>query len=410
MASPFERIKSAWNAFMGRDPTVTKYWHGGFGTRPDRMRHRIQNERSIINSIYNRIAVDSSSIDIKHVRLSEDDNYDETIKSNLNHVLTKEANIDQTGRSMILDAIYSMLDEGCVALVPTDLTEDPNVTESYDVLEVRVGKILEWYPKEVRLEVYNETDGKKREVVLDKRYVPIIENPFYSTMNEPNSTLQRLLRVLSQLDRVNEQSAAGKMDLIIQLPYPTKSSARKREAEDRRKNLEDQLTGSQYGVGYIDASEKVIQLNRSVENNLWNQAEELKADLFNQLGMTMEILNGTANEQTMLNYYSRIIEPIMTAITEEMERKWLSKTAQTQGQAIRFFRNPFKLIPVSQLAEMSDKLTRNEIMTSNEIRTKAIGIEPSKDPKADQLVNSNLNQPEERKETEIVKEDEKINM
>lgn len=410
MASPFERLKSAWNAFLGRDPTVTKYWHGGFRTRPDRIRHRIQNERSIINSIYNRIAVDSSSIDIKHVRLNEDDNFDETIKSNLNHVLTKEANIDQTGRAMILDAIYSMLDEGCVALVPTDLTEDPNVTESYDVLEVRVGKILEWYPKEVRLEVYNETDGKKREVVLDKRYVPIIENPFYSTMNEPNSTLQRLLRVLNQLDRVNEQSAAGKMDLIIQLPYPTKSSARKREAEDRRKNLEDQLTGSQYGVGYIDASEKVIQLNRSVENNLWNQAEELKADLFNQLGMTMEILNGTANEQTMLNYYSRIIEPIMTAITEEMERKWLSKTAQTQGQAIRFFRNPFKLIPVSQLAEISDKFTRNEIMTSNEIRTKAIGLEPSKDPKADQLVNSNLNQPEERKETEIVKEDEKINM
>lgn len=395
---------------MGRDPTVTKYWHGGFGTRPDRMRHRIQNERSIINSIYNRIAVDSSSIDIKHVRLNEDGNYEETMDSFLNNALTKEANIDQTGRAMILDAVYSMLDEGCVALVPTDLTTNPNLTEAYDVLEVRVGKILEWYPREVLLEVYNETNGKKREVVLDKRYVPIIENPFYSTMNEPNSTLQRLLRVLNQLDRVNEQSAAGKMDLIIQLPYPTKSSARKREAEDRRKNLEDQLTGSQYGVGYIDASEKVIQLNRSVENNLWSQAEELKADLFNQLGMTMEILNGTADEQTMLNYYSRIVEPIMTAITEEMERKWLSKTAQTQGQAIRFFRNPFKLIPVSQLAEISDKFTRNEIMTSNEIRTKAIGLEPSKDPKADQLVNSNLNQPEERKETEIVKEDEKINM
>lgn len=410
MAFPFDRFKSAWNAFMGRDPTVTKYWYGGSGTRPDRTRHRIQNERSIINSIYNRIAVDSSSIDIKHVRLNGDGNYDETMNSHLNDVLTKEANVDQTGRVMILDAVYSMLDEGCIALIPTDLTADPNVTESYEVLEARVGKIVEWYPQDVRVELYNETIGKKEEVVVGKRYTPIIENPFYSIMNEPNSTLQRLLRVLNQLDRVNEQNAAGKMDLIIQLPYPTKTDARKREAEHRRKNLEEQLTGSQYGVGYIDASEKVIQLNRSVENNLWNQAKELKEELFNQLGMTMEILNGTADEKTMLNYYSRVIEPILTAIIEELERKWISKTAQSQGQAVRFFRDPFKLVPISNIADIADKFTRNCIMTSNEMRSK-IGLVPSKDPKADQLINSNLNQPEEEsKETKVVNGEEKIDL
>lgn len=410
MAFPFDRFKWAWNAFMGRDPTVTKYWYGGSGARPDRTRHRIQNERSIINSIYNRIAVDASSIDIKHVRLNDDGNYDETMNSHLNDALTKEANVDQTGRVMILDAVYSMLDEGCIALVPTDLTADPNVTESYEVLEARVGKIVEWYPQEVRVELYNETIGKKEEVVVGKRYTPIIENPFYSIMNEPNSTLQRLLRVLNQLDRVNEQNAAGKMDLIIQLPYPTKTDARKREAEHRRKNLEEQLTGSQYGVGYIDASEKVIQLNRSVENNLWNQAKELKEELFNQLGMTMEILNGTADEKTMLNYYSRIIEPILTAIIEELERKWISKTAQSQGQAVRFFRDPFKLVPISNIADIADKFTRNCIMTSNEMRSK-IGLVPSKDPKADQLINSNLNQPEEEsKETKVVNGEEKIDL
>lgn len=409
MAFPFDRFKMAWNVFMGRDPTVMGYWPGGTGARPDRTRHRIQNERSNINSIYNRIAVDASSIDIKHVRLNDDGNYDETIKSHLNDVLTKESNIDQTGRAMIRDLVYSMLDEGCIALVPTDLTADPNVTDSYEVLEARVGKIVEWYPQKVRVELYNETTGKKEEVIVDKRHTPIIENPFYSIMNEPNSTLQRLLRVLNQLDRVNEQNAAGKMDLIIQLPYPTKSEARKREAEHRRKNLEDQLSGSQYGVGYIDASEKVIQLNRSVENNLWNQAKELKEELFNQLGMTMEILNGTADEKTMLNYYSRIIEPILTAIIEELERKWISKTAQSQGQAVRFFRDPFKLVPISNIADIADKFTRNCIMTSNEMRSK-IGLVPSKDPKADQLINSNLNQPEEEsKKTKVVNGEEKIN-
>lgn len=410
MAFPFDRFKSAWNAFMGRDPTIINYWDRGSGTRPDRIRHRIQNERSIINSIFNRMAVDASSIDIKHVRLNDDGNYDETIKSHLNDILTKEANIDQTGRSMIRDLVYSMLDEGCVALVPTDLTADPNITESYDVLEARVGKILEWYPKKIRVEVYNEEKGRKEEVVLDKRCTPIIENPFYSIMNEPNSTLQRLLRVLNQLDRVNEQNAAGKMDMIIQLPYPTKNKARKIEAEERRKNLEDQLSGSQYGIGYIDSSEKVIQLNRSVENNLWVQAKDLIEDLFNQLGMTMEIINGTADEKTMLNYYSRVIEPILTSIVDELERKWISKTAQSQHQAIRFFRDPFKLVPISNIADIADKFTRNCVMTSNEIRSK-IGLVPSKDPKADQLINSNLNQPEEKKkEIEVDKDDEKIDL
>lgn len=407
MASPIDRFKSAYNAFMGRSPTVKTYYYGGSGSRPDRTRRRIQNERSIINSIYNRISIDCSSIDIKHVRTNEDGDYDETMDSHLNRVLTLDANVDQTGRAMITDLVYSMLDEGCVALFPTDLTADPYRTDSYDVIEARVAKIVEWFPKHVRIEVYNEEIGRKEQLVVEKRYTPIIENPFYQIMNEPNSTLQRLIRVLNQTDRVNEQNSAGKMDLIVQFPYVIKSEARAKMAEDRRKNIEAQLTGSQYGIAYIDGSEKVIQLNRAVENNLWNQAKDLKTELFDQMGLTMEILNGTASADTMLNYYSRTIEPILTAITEEIERKWISRTAQSQHQAIRFFRNPFKLVPVNSLAEIADKFTRNEIMTSNEIRTKAIGLPPSKDPKADKLINSNLNQPEE-KQTDIIKE--KINV
>lgn len=404
MASPLERFKSAYNAFMGRAPTVKTYYYGGNGSRPDRIKHIIQNERSIINMMYNRISVDGASIDIKHVRVDENGDYVETLKSHLNRVLNLEANVDQTGRAMLQDYIYSILDEGCVALVPTDLTTDPNFTDSYEVLEARVGKIVEWFPKSIRVEVYNENTGKKEQLIVEKRYTPIVENPFYQIMNEPNSTLQRLIRVLNQLDRLNEQASAGKMDLIVQLPYVVKTEAKQKQAEERRKSIEAQLTGSQYGIAYIDGSERVIQLNRAVENNLWNQAKELKEDLFNQTGLTMEILNGTASDTTMLNYYSRIIEPILTAIVEEIERKWISKTAQAQRQAIRFFRNPFKLVPVSQMAELSDKLTRNEIMSSNEIRTKAIGLPPSKDPKADQLVNANLNQPEEK----VIKEKEEI--
>lgn len=409
MASPLDRFRSAYNAFMGRAPTNRTYYYGGSGSRPDRTRHRIQNERSIVNSIINRIAVDAASIDVKHVRVDDDGDYVETMNSRLNRVLTSDANIDQTGRAMLQDFIYSMLDEGCVALVPTDLTADPNFTDAYEVIEARVGKIVEWFPKHIRVEVYNEETGRKDQLLLEKRYTPIVENPFYSIMNESNSTLRRLIRVLNQLDRVNEQNSAGKMDLIVQLPYLVKGDSKKRQAEERRKNIEAQLTGSQYGIAYIDGTEKVIQLNRPVENNLWNQAKELKEDLFNQMGFTMAILNGTADDKTMLNYYSRIIEPILTAIVEEIERKWISRTAQSQNQGIRFFRDPFKLVPVGDLAEISDKLTRNEIMSSNEIRVR-VGLPPSKDPKADQLINSNLNQPEEKKTEEVQEETDKIDL
>ena len=409
MASPLDRFRSAYNAFMGRAPTSRTYYYGGSGSRPDRTRHRIQNERSIVNSIINRIAVDAASIDVKHVRVDDDGDYVETMNSRLNRVLTSDANIDQTGRAMLQDFIYSMLDEGCVALVPTDLTADPNFTDAYEVIEARVGKIVEWFPKHVRVEVYNEETGRKDQLLLEKRYTPIVENPFYSIMNESNSTLRRLIRVLNQLDRVNEQNSAGKMDLIVQLPYLVKGDSKKRQAEERRKNIEAQLTGSQYGIAYIDGTEKVIQLNRPVENNLWNQAKELKEDLFNQMGLTMAILNGTADDKTMLNYYSRIIEPILTAIVEEIERKWISRTAQSQNQGIRFFRDPFKLVPVGDLAEISDKLTRNEIMSSNEIRVR-VGLPPSKDPKADQLINSNLNHPEEKKTEEVQEETDKIDL
>lgn len=410
MASPLDRFKSAYNAFMGRAPTKIVYY-GGSGARPDRTRRRIQNERSIVNSIYNRIAVDSASIDIKHVRLDDKQNYKETIYDSLNRVLSLEANVDQTGRKMIMDLVYSMLDEGCVALFPTDLTANPALTDSYEVIEARVSKIVEWYPKDVLLEVYNENSGKKEQILAEKRYTPIVENPFYEIMNEPNSTLQRLIRVLNQLDKINEQLSAGKMDLIVQLPYIAKTEAKQKQAEERRRSIEAQLTGSQYGIAYIDGTEKVIQLNRPIENNLWNQAKELKTELFDQMGLTMEILNGTADEKTMANFYARIIEPIMTAIVEEIERKWISRTAQTQGQGIRFFRDPWKLVPVASLAEMSDKLTRNEIMTSNEVRTK-IGLQPSDDPKADQLVNANINQAgDEAQSTDIVEEtDEKIDL
>lgn len=409
MASPLDRFKSAYNAFMGRAPTNRTDCYSGNGSRPDRTRHRIQNERSIVNSIINRISVDACSIDVKHVRVDDDGDYVETMKSRLNRVLSSDANIDQTGREMIKDLIYSMLDEGCVALVPTDLTANPNFTDAYEVIEARVGKIVEWFPKHVRVEVYNEETGRKDQLLLEKRYTPIVENPFYSIMNEPNSTLQRLIRVLNQLDRVNEQNSAGKMDIIVQLPYLVKGDAKKRQAEERRKNIEAQLTGSQYGIAYIDGTEKVIQLNRPVENNLWNQAKELKEDLFNQIGITMAILNGTADEKTMLNYYSRIIEPILTAIVEEIERKWISRTATSQNQRIKFFRDPFKLVPVGDLAEISDKLTRNEIMSSNEIRVR-VGLPPSKDPKADELINSNLNQPDEKKTEEVQEEKEKIDL
>lgn len=393
-----ERFRNGWNAFLGRDPTF-KYRYGGSSVRPDRIRLSRTNARSIVNSIYNRIAVDVAAMNINHVRLNEEGNYEETINSDLNNALTIEANIDQTGRALVQDIVMSMFDEGCVAIIPVDTDEDPEDTAGYKIYTLRTGKITQWFPTEVRVEVYNERIGRKEEIDLPKSMVAIIENPFYSIMNEPNSTLQRLIRVLSQLDRTNEECSAGKMDLIVQLPYVVKSKAREIQAEKRRKDLEAQLTGSQYGIGYIDGTERVIQLNRSVENNLWSQAKDLTFELYNQLGLTQSIFDGTADEKTLLNYYDRTINPIITAIVEEMQRKWLSKTARSQGQAIRFFRDPFKLIPVSQLAEMSDKLTRNEIMTSNEVRS-VIGLKPSKDPKADELRNSNLNHPDENQNEE----------
>lgn len=398
MTSIGERVKRSWNAFMGRDPTYYGGIRYGPSTmyKPDRVRLSTDNIRSIMNTIFNRIAVDCSQVSILHVRLDEvQGHYKETIKSTLNECLTLNANIDQTGRALIQDAVMSMFDEGCVAIVPTDTIGDPRLTESYQIESLRVGQIKEWAPYEVKLNVYNEAIGRKQDLVMRKKDVAIIENPFYTIMNERNSTAQRLIRVLNQIDRTNEHNSSGKMDLIIQFPYSLKSPSKRELAEIRRKDLEEQLTGSQLGVGYIDATERVTQLNRSIENNLWTQAKDLTNQLFNQLGLTESIFNGTADEKTKLDYYNRTIEPIMSAISLEMERKWLSKTARSQAQAIRFFRDPFKLVPVNDLAEIADKFTRNEIMSSNEIRA-VVGMAPSSEPKADQLTNSNLYQTKDR--------------
>lgn len=397
-----DRFKNAWDAFMGRDPTVIptfSYYSGS--SRIDRKRLNRNSLKTILSSVYNQIAVDCASIRLNHVRLDENGRYKETIKDGLNRVLTKEANIDQTGRDLVQDIVMSLLDEGSVAVVPVSTSENPNKTDSYDVYELRTGKITEWFPDRVQVEVYNERVGKKESIILSKRYVAIIENPFYAIMNEPNSTAQRLLRVLNQLDRMNEEHSSGKLDLIIQLPYVVKSESRRRQAESRRKDIETQLTDSAYGIAYTDGTERIVQLNRSLENNLWEQAKELQEQLYNQLGLTKSIFDGTADEKTLLNYNNRTIEPILSSITEEMERKWISRTAQTQGQAIRFFSDPFKLVPVEQLAEIADKFTRNEIMTSNEIRS-VIGMKPSDDPKADELRNSNLNHPDEEGTTSTV--------
>ena len=396
MPSLGERLKNSWNAFLGRDPTRQYYEaaYGGSSYRPDRVRLSRGNERSIVTSIYNQIAVDVSQVNIKHVRVNENNQFTEVIYSNLNHALTKSANIDQTGRSLIKDLVLSMFDEGVVAIVPIVTTANPNTNNSYDIYELRTAKILEWFPKDVRIEIYNDITGNRQQMVVGKKYTAIIENPFYAIMNEPNSTLQRLIRVLNQIDRLNDKNSAGKLDLIVQVPYPIKLKARKEQAEMRRRELEEQLTGSQYGVAYTDVTEKIVQLNRPLENNLWEQAKDLIEQLYNQLGFSPTIFDGTADEKAMLNYNNRTITPIITAITEEMERKWLTQTAITQGQAIRFFTDPFKLVPVADLAEIADKFTRNEIMTSNEIRA-VIGMQPSDDPKADMLINSNLNQSNE---------------
>ena len=389
------RLKHAWNAFFNRDPT-NGYSSGGMGYyyRPDRPRFTRGNERSIVTSIYNRIAMDVASVDIKHCRLDDNERYISEINSGLNSCLNLEANIDQTGRAFKQDIVMSMFDEGCVAIVPVDTSLNPNVTNSYDILSIRTGKILEWYPEHVKVRVYNEKKGKKEEIILPKRMVGIIENPLYAVINEPNSTMQRLIRKLSLLDITDEQTASGKLDLIIQLPYIIKTEARRQQADQRRKDIEMQLAGSKYGIAYTDATERITQLNRSVDNNLMKQIEYLTSMLYGQLSITQEIMDGTANEQTMLNYSNRTVDTIVSTIANEFKRKFLSQTARTQMQSITYFRDPFKLAPLNNIAEIADKLTRNEIMTSNEIRQK-IGLKPSKDPKADQLINSNIAQAKE---------------
>lgn len=388
-----DRFQNAWNAFRNKDPSNGSYFSYGESSsiRPDRPRLIRGSERSIINSIINRISIDASSIDIKHVRLDENQRYTEDVNSGLNNCLTLEANLDQTSRAFFQDVVTSMLDEGCVAVIPVDTSIDPRNTDSYDILSLRTGKILEWYPKHIRVQVYNERTGRKEEIVVEKRTTAIIENPMYSVMNEYNSTMQRLTRKLALLDITDESTASGKMDLIIQLPYTIKTETRKAQAESRKKDIEMQLATSKYGIAYIDSTEKITQLNRSVENNLMKHVEYLTSMLYSQLGLTAEVMNGTADEQTMLNYNNRTIEPILSAIVDEFKRKFLTKTARTQSQSIEFFRDPFRLVPVNNIAEIADKLTRNEIMTSNEIR-KIVGMKPSKDPKADELRNKNLSQ------------------
>lgn len=389
------RLKHAWDAFTNKDPT--SYYRNlgaSYSYRPDRPRLTRGNERSIITSVFNRIALDAAAINIKHCKLDENGRLISIMNSKLNNCLNVEANVDQTGRAFIQDVVMSMLDEGCVAIVPTDTNLDPKITESYDILSLRTGKILDWYPAHVKVRVYNEATGRKEDIILPKKCVGIVENPLYAVINEPNSTMQRLIRKLNLLDAIDEQSGAGKLDLIIQLPYTIKSDARRKQAEDRRKDIEMQLAGSKYGIAYTDATERVTQLNRSVDNNLMKQIEYLTSMVYSQLGITQTILDGTADEKTMLNYYNRSIEPIISAIVDEMKRKFLSKTARSQLQSIEFFRDPFKLVPVNEIAEIADKFTRNEIMTSNEIR-QVIGMRPSDDPKADKLVNSNISQPTE---------------
>ena len=392
------RLKHAWNAFMNRDPTYRYYDYGSsYGQRPDRARMSRGNERSIATSIFNRIALDVSGIEIKHCRLDENGRFLGEIDSNLNSCLNLEANIDQTGRAFIQDVVISMLDEGSVAIVPVDTTLDPMKTNSYDILTMRTGKILEWYPAHVKVRVYNDRTGEKEDIMLPKSTVGIIENPLYAVINEPNSTMQRLIRKLRLLDITDEQTASGKLDLIIQLPYTIKSELRRAQANQRRDEIENQLVNSKYGIAYTDGTERVTQLNRPVENNLMNQIEYLQKMVYSQLGITQTIMDGTADEKTMLNYYNRTIEPIISAIVDELKRKFLTKTARSQNQSIKYFRDPFKLVPIDNIAEIADRFTANEILTSNEVR-QIIGMKPSDDPKADQLINSNIKHPEEIQE------------
>lgn len=387
------RIRRAWNVFKNRDPMTDMSWRLGYGDsqRADRVILSSNNEKTIVNAIYNRIALDVASLKFRHVRLDENERFKEEMSTGLNEVLKTEANLDQSGRAFVHDMVLSMIDEGVVAAVPVETTDDPEVSSSYDILQMRVGPIVEWYPQHVKVRLYNSVTGQRQEFTFRKRDVAILENPFYAVMNAPNSTLQRLIRKLRLLDVIDEQAGSGKLDLIIQLPYTIRSEARQQQAEIRRKSVEDQLAGNKLGIAYIDSTEKVIQLNRSVENNLLKQVEYLTSMLYSQLGFSQSILDGTADEQTMLNYQNKTVEPLASTITDEFKRKFLTKTARTQGQSIMFFTEPFRITPVSQIAEIADKFTRNEILTSNEIR-QIIGIKPSDDPKADELRNSNLNQ------------------
>jgi hypothetical protein len=388
------RLAHAWNAFTGQDPEIRPADYGAaYGTRPDRVRMFITNERSIISSIYTRLAIDVASVPIRHIRLDDGGRYVDDINSGLNSCLTLEANLDQAPRAFRQDLVMTLFDKGVAAVVPVDTTIAPTNPGSFDVLTMRVGEIVQWYPAHVKVSLYNEQTGRREEITVPKRNCAIIENPLYSVMNEPNSTLQRLLRKLNLLDAVDEQSSSGKLDLIVQLPYVIKSDARRQQAEQRRKDIEFQLKGSQYGIAYTDGTEKITQLNRPVENNLLSQIQYLTEMLYSQLGLTPEVMNGTADEKTMLNYTNRAIDPVLTSIVEAMRRSFLTKTARTQGQSVDYFRDPFKLMPLSNIADVADKLTRNEITSSNEIR-QFIGLKPSPDPKADQLRNSNMPQSE----------------
>ena len=386
------RLKHAWNAFTGNVQMNYRDLGMSYSYRADRPRMSRGNERSIVTSVYNRIALDVAALNVQHVRLDENGRFLSVIDDGLNNCLTLEANVDQTARSFVQDVVVSMFDEGSVAIVPVDTTTDPNVSGSYDIQSLRVGQILDWYPQYIRARVYNEQTGRKEDIVVPKSAVAIIENPLYAVINEPNSTMQRLIRKLNLLDVIDEQSGSGKLDLIIQLPYVIKTEARRQQAENRRKDIENQLSGSKYGIAYTDGTEHITQLNRSVNNNLMSQIEYLTSMLYSQLGITQSILDGTADEKTMLNYNNRTIEPIISAIVDEMKRKFLTKTARSQHQSISFFRDPFKLVPVNDIAEIADKFTRNEIMTSNEIR-QVVGMKPSEDPRADELRNKNLSAP-----------------
>lgn len=389
-----DRLQHGWNAFMSRAPTGSYYDLGqSYSYRPDRIVLTRGNERSIVTSVFNRIALDVAAIDIKHCRLDDDGRFISVIQSGLNECLNLEANIDQTGRAFIQDVVISMLDEGCVTIVPVDTSINPSKSSSYDILSMRTGKILDWYPQNVKVRLYNEQTGDKEDIIVPKKTVAIIENPLYAVVNAPNSTMQRLIRKLNLLDVTDEKTASGKLDLLIQLPYVIKTEARRQQAEERRKDIEMQLAGSKYGIAYTDGTEKVTQLNRSVENNLMSQIEYLTNMLYSQLGITQSILDGSADEKTMLNYYNRTVEPIVSAIVDEMKRKFLTKTGRSQKQSIVFFRDPFKLVPIADLAETADKMTRNEIMTKNEFR-QIMGMKPANDPKADQLINSNINHPD----------------